>query len=162
MLASLLYYRKFVKSLTDIGFELNPYNPCIANKMIEGSQATVCFHMDDCKLSHLKSWVNDKIIKYLCQKYESIFEDGSGKMKVSRGKIHSYLGMMLDYTVCVPCHRLASGLPKPGIPIPGRGHRQPRPRDSEGYPRRDVAGMVNTTRPLYKAKATTYMSPPSI
>jgi len=99
MLASLLYYCKFVKSLMDIGFELNPYDPCIANKMIEGSQATVCFHMDDCKLSHLKSQVSDKIIKYLCQKYENIFEDGSSKMNISRGKIHSYLGMMLDYTV---------------------------------------------------------------
>jgi hypothetical protein len=32
MVASLLYYRKFVKSLTDIGFTLNPYDPCVANK----------------------------------------------------------------------------------------------------------------------------------
>ena len=36
MVASLLYYRKFVKSLTDIGFVLNPYNPCVANKIIGG------------------------------------------------------------------------------------------------------------------------------
>ena len=34
MVASLLYYRKFVKSLTKIGFVLNPYDPCVANKMI--------------------------------------------------------------------------------------------------------------------------------
>jgi hypothetical protein len=27
-----------------------------------------------------------------------IFEDGSGKMKVSRGKIHKYLGMTLDFS----------------------------------------------------------------
>ena len=31
--------------------------------------------------------------------YESIFEDGSGKMTVSRGKVHKYLGMNLDFTV---------------------------------------------------------------
>ena len=98
MVASLLYYRKFVKSLTDIGFELNPYDPCVANKMIKGSQMTICFHVDDCKLSHLKRKVVDKIIKYLRKEYESIFEDGSGKMKVSRGKVHSYLGMTLDFT----------------------------------------------------------------
>jgi hypothetical protein len=36
MIAILLYYRKFVKSLTDIGFIINPYDPCIANKIIEG------------------------------------------------------------------------------------------------------------------------------
>jgi hypothetical protein len=36
MVASLLYYRKFSKSLTDNGFEFNPYDPCVANKMIGG------------------------------------------------------------------------------------------------------------------------------
>ena len=98
MVASLLYYRKFVKSLLDIGFELNPYDPCIANKEIEGHQMTICFHVDDCKLSHRKSHVIDKLIRYLRKIYENIFEDGSGKMKVSWGKVHTYLGMTLDYT----------------------------------------------------------------
>jgi hypothetical protein len=41
MVASLLYYRKFVKSLTDIGFVINPYDPCVANKMIEGDHMTI-------------------------------------------------------------------------------------------------------------------------
>jgi hypothetical protein len=40
------------------------------------------------------------MIEYIRQEYESIFEDGSGAMRVSRGKIHKYLGMTLDYTVC--------------------------------------------------------------
>ena len=30
--------------------------------------------------------------------YETIFKDGSGKMTVSRGKNHKYLGMDLDFT----------------------------------------------------------------
>jgi hypothetical protein len=98
MVASLLYYRKFFKSLTDIDFVINPYDPCVANKMIEGDQMTICFHVDDCKLSHRKSKVMDRMIEYLRQEYESIFEDGSGAMTVSRGKIHKYLGMTLDYT----------------------------------------------------------------
>jgi hypothetical protein len=99
MVASLLYYRKFTKSLTEIGFELNPYDPCVANKVIEGKQMTICFHVDDCKLSHRQPKVMDKMIKWLRQEYESIFEDGSGAMTVSRGKVHTYLGMTLDYTV---------------------------------------------------------------
>jgi hypothetical protein len=99
MVASLLYYRKFVKSLTKIGFVLNPYDPCVANKMIGGNQMTICFHVDDCKLSHLSAKTNDRMIKHLRKEYESIFEDGSGKMAVSRGKVHTYLGMVLDYTV---------------------------------------------------------------
>ena len=52
MIASLLYYRKFTKSLTDIGFKINPYDPCLANKIIDGQQMTKCYHVDDCKLSH--------------------------------------------------------------------------------------------------------------
>jgi hypothetical protein len=36
MVASLLYYRKFIKSLIDVGFALNPYDPCVANKIIDG------------------------------------------------------------------------------------------------------------------------------
>jgi hypothetical protein len=99
MVASLLYYQKFVKILTNIDFLINPYDPCVANKVIEGDQMNICFHVDDCKISHRKTKVMDSMIEYLRQEYESIFEDGSGAMTVSRGKIHKYLGMTLDYTV---------------------------------------------------------------
>jgi hypothetical protein len=99
MVASLLYYRKFAKSLTQVGFVINPYDPCVANKMMEGKQMTICWHVDDLKASHVKPRVMNKMIKYLRQEYESIFEDGSGAMVVSRGKIHKYLGMTLDYSV---------------------------------------------------------------
>jgi hypothetical protein len=98
MVASLRYYQKFLKSLTNIDF-INPYDPCVANKIIEGEQMTICFHVDDCKLSHRKKTVMDRMIGYLRQEYKSIFEDGSGAMKVSRGKIHKYIGMTLDYSV---------------------------------------------------------------
>jgi hypothetical protein len=47
MVASLLYYKKFVKSLKSKGFKLNPYDPCVANKQVKGEQLTVCFHVDD-------------------------------------------------------------------------------------------------------------------
>jgi hypothetical protein len=99
VVASLLYYRKFVKSLTDIDFVINPYDPCVANKTIEGEQMTTCFHVDDCKLSHRKRKVMDRTIEYPRQEYERIFEDGSGAMTVSRGKVHKYLGITLDYIV---------------------------------------------------------------
>jgi hypothetical protein len=51
---------------------------------------TICFHVDDCKLSHRTPKVMDKMITWLRQEYESIFEDGSGEMTVSRGKVHTY------------------------------------------------------------------------
>jgi hypothetical protein len=99
IVASLLYYWKCVKSLTDIDFVINPYDMCVANKMIESEQMTICFHVDDCKLSHRKTKFMDSMIEYLIQEYESIFEDGSGAMTVSRANTYKYLGMTLDYTV---------------------------------------------------------------
>ena len=36
IVAILIYYRKFTNSLTDVGFNINPYDPCVANKMVNG------------------------------------------------------------------------------------------------------------------------------
>jgi hypothetical protein len=98
MVASIQYYRKFTKSLFDKGFSLNPYDPCVANKTIDGHQMSIYFHVDDCKISHRNAKEVDNTIQWLRTENESIFEDGSGKMKVSRGKIHEYLGMTLDFS----------------------------------------------------------------
>ena len=65
MVASLLYCKKFVKSLKLNGFRLNPYDPCMANKQVKGEQLTVCFHVDDCKILHLIPKVVDKTIEWL-------------------------------------------------------------------------------------------------
>ena len=59
MAESLLYSCKFTKSLIDVGFNINPYDPCVANKMINGQQMTICYHVDNCKLSHHRIKVND-------------------------------------------------------------------------------------------------------
>ncbi len=77
MVASPLYYRKFTKSLKSIEFEIYPYDPCVANKMIEGKQITICFHVYDCKLSHCDSRVIYLCCPLFCNKYKNIFEDGS-------------------------------------------------------------------------------------
>jgi hypothetical protein len=77
MVAIFLYYRKFVKSLTDVGFIINPYDPCVANKIIEGKQTLICFHVYDFKISNRKKKVMDTMIEYLREEYESIFEDGT-------------------------------------------------------------------------------------
>jgi hypothetical protein len=68
MVASLLYYWKFTNSLMDVRFEINPYyDPCVANKTIKGEQIMICFHVDDCKLSHHNSEANDQMIDWLHQ-----------------------------------------------------------------------------------------------
>ena len=50
--AALLFYRKLRADLEDMGFEVNPYDPCVANKIVEGSQCTIVWHVDDLKVSH--------------------------------------------------------------------------------------------------------------
>ncbi len=46
----------------------------------------------------------DDTIDWLRAQYESIFEDGSGGMKVHHGKVHKYLGMLLDFSHKEQCH----------------------------------------------------------
>ena len=48
---------------------------------------------------HASKHVVDDVIEWLRKDYESVFEDGSGKMKVHRGNTHTYLGMTLDFPV---------------------------------------------------------------
>ena len=55
--------------------------------------------MEVYNIIHQDSEVNDKFIDTLFDEWESVFEDGKGKMKVIRGKLHDYLGMTLDYSV---------------------------------------------------------------
>ena len=74
-----------------MGFELNPYDLCVANMMVNGSQQTVTWHVDDPKISHKDAAVNTQTIKELSKIY------GPG-ITVSQGKVHDYLGMDLDYT----------------------------------------------------------------
>jgi hypothetical protein len=64
IVAILLYYRKFAKSLTEIGFIINPYYPCVSNNIVEGKQMTICFHVEDFKLIHRKKKVMDTTIEY--------------------------------------------------------------------------------------------------
>ena len=63
--AALLFYKKLKKDLESIGFKTNPYDPCVANRMVNGSQHTVCWHVDDLKSSHVDPEVNNKFIQWL-------------------------------------------------------------------------------------------------
>ena len=55
MKVSLLFYKKFVGDLITIGFELNPYEPFVANNTISGKQLTLVWHVDDIKASHIEA-----------------------------------------------------------------------------------------------------------
>ena len=76
LISSMLFYKKLRKDLQSIGFKLNPYDICVANRTVDGK---VTWHVDDLKSSHKNPQVNDQFIKW--------------------GKQHEYIGMTLDYTV---------------------------------------------------------------
>ena len=48
---------------------MNPYNECVMNKVIDGKQMTVAWHVDDIKISHVDKEHVDKFIEQLDEKF---------------------------------------------------------------------------------------------
>ena len=86
--AALLFYKKLRGWLEDSGFEVNPY-PCVANKIVDGSQMTICWHVDDLKVSHKDKDAVTAFAVAMGQKF------GSGNT-IKRGKIFYYLGLGME------------------------------------------------------------------
>jgi hypothetical protein len=63
----LLWYGLFTKSLKGMGFVLNPYDPCIANCTIEGTQCTAAWYVDDNKILHINP---DVLVTMIIKKIE--------------------------------------------------------------------------------------------
>jgi hypothetical protein len=74
-----------------MGFEIIPYDPCVANKMVNGTQMTIRWHMDDLMMSHVS---HDKIMK-IVQEIKNIYGEN---LTVNVGKVHDYLGMTFDFS----------------------------------------------------------------
>ena len=89
MESALLWYKLYTSVLKDMGFELNPYDQCVANRMVNGSQQTICFYVDDNKISHVDPEVNTEVIKRI--------EERFGKLDIWRGTKHDLLGMKVDF-----------------------------------------------------------------
>ena len=87
--SALLWYRMFSEILRDMGFVLNPYDPCVANKEIDGSQCTILWYVDDTKISHK----DEKVVRNLIGALEEKF----GEMTKSFGNSHEFLGMEIFF-----------------------------------------------------------------
>ena len=77
--AALLFYKRFRSDLKDMGFEVNPYDPCVANKIVNGKQMTIYWHMDDLKVSY----VEKSAVSVLALKLAKLYET---KTTISRGR----------------------------------------------------------------------------
>ena len=63
------------------------------NKIINGSQCTIGWHVDDLKISHVDGDVNREILAILQKEYGK-----EGPIPSTTRKIHDYLGMTIDYS----------------------------------------------------------------
>ena len=87
--SAMLWYRLFTSTLKQLGFVLNPYDPCVANADIDGSQCTIVWYVNDNKVSHR----NPQVVSDVIAKIETFF----GKMTVTRGLEHDFLGMHIVF-----------------------------------------------------------------
>jgi len=51
--AALLFWKLLSSKLQEWGYVINPYDWCVANKVIDGKQCTIVWHVDDLKISHV-------------------------------------------------------------------------------------------------------------
>jgi Reverse transcriptase (RNA-dependent DNA polymerase) len=93
LIAALLWYKHLRGDLEKIGFKFNPYDPCVANRIVSHLQHTVRFHVDDLMSSHLNVPVNDRFQEWLNKMYGK-----HGAVKCTRGPVHDYLGMTFDFS----------------------------------------------------------------
>jgi hypothetical protein len=92
--AALLFWENLSSFLIDdLGFTINKYDRCTVNKIINGKQCTIIWHVDDLKLLHIDPKVLEYIISRLDEKYAQ-----EAPLTVTRGKVHEYLGMTIDYS----------------------------------------------------------------
>jgi len=94
LLAAIIFYQKLAKHLTNHGFKQNQYDECTFNKMVENEQLTVQFHVDDLKASHKDNKVLEQFLKDLRSEFGNETE-----LSETRGLIHDYLGMTIDYSI---------------------------------------------------------------
>ena len=93
--AARLFWEKLHAQLVDDwGFVPNRYDICVVNKMVDGKQLTVAWHVDDLKVSHVSESALDDFIEMMEKEFGQ-----HTPLSVSRGPIQEYLGMTLDFSV---------------------------------------------------------------
>ena len=86
---ALLFKKRLIKGLKNRGFEMNPYDPCVANMIVNNAQCTVCWHVNDLQVSHMDEMVVTTLLLKLADLYKR-------RMKTYRGKVFDYIGMDLN------------------------------------------------------------------
>ena len=75
--SAIQWYKLYSEVLMEKVSELNPYNICMGNKLLNGKQFTLVWYVDYNKVSHMGAKVIDNLIKILKKNF--------GELVVSRG-----------------------------------------------------------------------------
>ena len=86
--SALLWFKKLKSTLEEAGFEANPYDQCVFNKMVNGKQVTVAFHVDDLLVTSQSMEAIDYLIQFLESKFTAVTAE--------KGDKHSYLAMTIE------------------------------------------------------------------
>ena len=89
----ILFYNKLKGELTEMDFEMNDYDECTFNKMVNGTQLTIQFHVDNLKISYVSQSAIDDVIDDL-----NVIFGKDKKMSASYEKVHKYLGMVINWS----------------------------------------------------------------
>ena len=87
--SALLWYELYTSKIQGMGFELNPYDMCVANKVINEKQCTIGYYVDDNIATHVEEEVLSDII--------DVVKSEVGAITVSRGNTHNFLGMDITF-----------------------------------------------------------------
>ena len=72
-----------------MGFEINPYDPCVANKIVDGSKCSITWYVDDIKVSLAKQTVVDEVLETIVKQFDGL--------TITKEDEHEYLGMKIKY-----------------------------------------------------------------
>jgi Reverse transcriptase (RNA-dependent DNA polymerase) len=88
--SALLWFKELSKFLSSIGFAPNPYDPCVMNAGSGDQQITIWIYVDDIIITCKSESRVSNTIQLLGKEYK--------KLKITRGLMHHYLGMVMDFS----------------------------------------------------------------
>ena len=85
-----LWYNTLSAKLVSMGYEVNPYDPCVFNRIgTNGKQTTVVIYVDDILATSEENCDLEELAAAMEAEYKTI--------SVKRGDIHEYLGMLFEF-----------------------------------------------------------------
>ena len=88
--SSLLFWRHLLSVLVKLGLQKNPYDTCMANKVINGYQCIISWKLDNLKVSHKHHKVFNDVI--------SILEKTYSVMTTQKSKVLEYLSTTINFS----------------------------------------------------------------